>query len=181
MAWSNRTSRGELLSPAEVQWSTTKSGGVWGHRVSAEPEERRMAEGDHPRVAGEHIPRNPQHRPDRDQRQHKLVVLVLDQHRRGEIDDRDHKDDPDVAADGSFHGYTRSALRPNKPSGRTKTISRKTTKIAAFCNCTGRTSVESCCTRPMVRPPQNAPTMLPNPPSTTPAYMMITNSSPTSG
>ena len=28
-----------------------------GHRVSAEPEERRMAEGDHPRVAGEHIPR----------------------------------------------------------------------------------------------------------------------------
>src|SRR5215813_4437419 len=29
MACSNRKSRGELLSPSEVQWSTTKSDGVW--------------------------------------------------------------------------------------------------------------------------------------------------------
>src|SRR6266536_3344237 len=31
MACSNRKSRGELLSTSEVQWSTTKSGGVWGN------------------------------------------------------------------------------------------------------------------------------------------------------
>src|SRR5262245_3383732 len=29
MAWSNRKSRGELLSTSEVQWSTTKPDGVW--------------------------------------------------------------------------------------------------------------------------------------------------------
>ena len=47
-------------------------------------------------------------------------------------------------------------------------ISRKTTKIAVFCSWVGSTRVESCCTSPIVRPPQNAPMMLPMPPSTTP-------------
>ena len=61
------------------------------------------------------------------------------------------------------------------------TISRKTTKMAVFCSCVGSTSVDSCCTSPMVMPPQNGPMMLPSPPSTTPAYMMMTYSSPTIG
>jgi hypothetical protein len=54
-------------------------------------------------------------------------------------------------------------------------------KIAAFCNCVGRISVDICWTRPIVMPPQNAPMMLPMPPSTTPAYMTITYSTPTKG
>ena len=37
------------------------------------------------------------------------------------------------------------------------TMARKTTKIAVFCSWLGRTSVDSCCTSPMVRPPKNAP------------------------
>jgi hypothetical protein len=50
----------------------------------------------------------------------------------------------------------------------------KLAKIAAFCSWGGSTSAENCCTKPTVTPPQNAPKMLPMPPSTTPEYMMMT-------
>ena len=62
----------------------------------------------------------------------------------------------------------RCIVRPAQRCGRTgprdasRTINRKTTKIAAFCNWFGNTRVESCWTKPMVSPPQNAPTILPN-------------------
>src|SRR5262249_25659812 len=89
--------------------------------------------------------------------------------------DRQHGDDRLAAA---RHAHTRSVARPNRPCGRIITISRNTTKMAAFCSWVGSTRVESCCTSPMVMPPQNAPRMLPMPPSTTPAYMMMTKSRP---
>src|ERR1700721_2230183 len=81
----------------------------------------------------------------------------------------------------SGHREVLSTIRPKKPCGRKKMIRRKTTKIAAFCNWVGSTRVDICCTRPMVMPPQKAPMMLPMPPSTTPAYMTMTYSTPTKG
>src|SRR5262245_28714357 len=150
------------------------------HRVRAEAEERRMAERDEARVAAEDVPRKTHDRPDEHERQHQLVVLVRheqpdDEVRRDERRDRGNRLRPPLAR----AGHVRSTLRPSRPCGRIRTISRNTTKIAAFCSCTGSTSVESCCTSPIVSPPQNAPTMLPIPPRTTPAYMMITKSRPT--
>src|SRR5215831_35903 len=150
------------------------------HRVRAEAEERRMAERDEARVAAEDIPGKAHDRPDQHERQHQLVVLVLheqpdDEIRHAERRDRGERLRPALAC----AGHVRSTLRPRRPCGRIRTISRNTTKIAAFWSCTGSTSVESCCTSPIVSPPQNAPTMLPMPPSTTPAYMMITKSRPT--
>ena len=85
--------------------------------------------------------------------------------------------------DKGFAGIEKSlakfAERPNMPCGRRKMISRKTTKIAVFCNWYGNTSVDICCTMPIRRPPQKAPKLLPKPPSTTPAYMTMTKLKPT--
>src|SRR5262249_39952797 len=82
---------------------------------------------------------------------------------------------------GGLSAQVRSALRPKKPCGRKKMMSRNTTKMAVFCSCVGSTRVDSCCTNPMVSPPQKAPMMLPMPPSTTPAYITMTYSRPTKG
>src|SRR6185437_8494703 len=134
-------------------------------------------------VAGEDVPRDAEERPHRHQVQDQLVVAVGHEHRDRQVDDGhdgEHRQvPPQVGAGALFHA--RSAERPNRPCGRSSTIIRNTTKIAAFCNCVGRIRAENCCTKPMVRPPQNAPRMLPIPPSTTPAYMMMTKSSPTNG
>ena len=148
-----------------------------GHGVRAQPEEGRVAERHQAGVAAEDVPGDAHDGPDQHEREHQLVVLVPhdeadDEIRRREREDRRHR----LAGAASHARYT---FRPKRPSGRSRTIRRNTTKIAAFCSCTGSTSDESCCTSPMVNPPQNAPPMLPIPPSTTPAYMMITNSRPT--
>src|SRR5580658_133727 len=135
-----------------------------------------MAERGEARIAGEQVPRQAHHRPDRHQRQHKLVVAVGDEQRDAEIAGReDHQGDP-VATQPwcGTRPHARSAERPNRPCGRSMMISRNTTKIAAFCNCGGRIREEHCWTKPTVRPPQKAPRMLPMPPNTTPEYIMMT-------
>src|SRR5262249_10896547 len=150
------------------------------HRVGAEPEECRVSKRNKAGIAAEDIPGETHHRPNRHQGEHQLVVGVG--HDQTEADPRhrqarDHEQGRGQAAAGP-HDQIRSVARPNRPCGRTMTIRRKITKIAAFCSCVGSTSVESCWTSPMVIPPQNAPRMLPMPPSTSPAYMMMTKSRP---
>src|SRR4029079_8785371 len=138
-----------------------------------------VTERDQPGVAAEQVPRQAEDRPDRDQRHHKLVIGIGHAQRhhrieRGEDEDRQQRTP-------SAHLHVLSTIRPKKPCGRKKMIRRNTTKIAAFCSCVGKISVDICCTRPIVMPPQKAPMMLPMPPSTTPAYMTITYSRPTKG
>src|ERR1700744_3490398 len=128
-------------------------------------------------VAGQDVPGHAEYRPDRHQRHDQLVVAVGDERRYAEICDRYHAQRDEVLLQPrrrTVAHQARSAERPNKPCGRSNTINRNTTKIAAFCNCGGKTKAEHCCTKPTVRPPQNAPRMLPMPPSTTPEYMMMT-------
>src|SRR5262249_43711258 len=148
--------------------------------VGADAEEGGVAEGDQPGVAAEQIPRQAEDGPDQDQRHDQLVVGVGDDQRDCRIKYGEDRNRDDRAL-GQHGAHVLSTSRPKKPCGRKKMIRRNTTKIAAFCNCVGRTMVDICCTRPMVMPPQKAPTMLPMPPSTTPAYITITYSRPTKG
>src|SRR5438045_687387 len=148
-------------------------------RIGAEAEEGGMTERDQAGVAAEQVPGQAEDRPHRHQRHDQLVIGVGHAQRqrgieRGEDQDRQQRSQ-------SAHRHVLSTMRPKKPCGRKKMIKRKTTKIAAFCSCVGRISVDICCTRPIVMPPQKAPMMLPMPPSTTPAYMTMTYSTPTKG
>src|SRR5882672_4409541 len=148
-------------------------------RVGADSEKSGVAERDQAGVPAEQIPRQAEDRPDRHQRQHELVVGIADGQRDRRIEHRE--DDHRQNRARHPHGQVLSTTRPKNPCGRKKMIRRNTTKIAAFCNWVGSTRVDICCTRPIVMPPQNAPMMLPMPPSTTPAYMTMTYSTPTKG
>src|SRR5439155_17300575 len=112
----------------------------------------------------------------RDQREDQLVVAVGHEEREHEVGDGHDGECQQVSPQlrSGALSHARSAERPNSPCGRSSTIIRNTTKIAAFWSCGGRISAENCCTNPTVNPPQKAPRMLPMPPSTTPEYMMMT-------
>src|SRR5262249_42815643 len=127
-------------------------------------------------IAGEDVPRYAEQRPHRHQRHDELVVAVGHEQRGQQVDDRDDGQDREVPPQARARAlpHARSAERPNSPCGLRSTIIRNPTKMAALCNCGGSTSAENCCTKPTVPPPQNAPKMLPMPPSRTPEYMMMT-------
>src|SRR5262249_45689308 len=121
--------------------------------------------------------------PRRHQREDELVVAVGHEGRHHQVGDRQRGERRQVAPEPRTGAlpHARSADRPNSPCGRSSTIMRNTTKIAAFCSCGGRIRAENCWTKPTVNPPQNAPRMLPMPPSKTPEYMMIRYAKPTKG
>src|SRR5690606_19585531 len=152
--------------------------------IRADAEERGMAERDQPAVPGEEVPAEAHHGPHRHHRHDELLIAVRHEQRDQAVE-RDERQDPPAVTGACrkrcrlSRAHARLAAVPKRPSGRSRMITRNATKIAVFCSCVGRISAESCCTRPIVRPPKNAPRTLPRPPSTTPAYITITYSSPT--
>ena len=63
------------------------------HGVGAQPEERRVAEGDEAAVAAQHVPGEPHHRPDGDEREEQRVVRVLHEQGEDEVERGEGRDD----------------------------------------------------------------------------------------
>src|SRR5579875_839955 len=146
--------------------------------VGAPAEECGMAETDQTPVAAQNVPGKPEHRPDADEREHQQRISTDDKDadcRCGKLRGQYQKL---ATRRGQKPHQARSALRPKSPCGRSSKTAKKTTKTAVFCSCGERISVASCCTMPITSPPAKAPPKLPMPPSTTPAYIMMTKSNP---
>ena len=120
--------------------------------VSPQTEKSGVAERHQAGVTAQQVPGQTKAGPDQHHGQYQLVISI--RHQRGQHGIGGGKAQHGEIRQTVFHAQVRSALRPKKPCGRKKMISRNTTKMAVFCNCVGSTSVDNCCTRPMVSPPQ---------------------------